>query len=448
MHVVHLTARLRDCVPARLDREHARWLWSHLRRAFPHVLAVTLMPNHLHLVAVVDDVRAAHAAFTKILAALVRRLPWARPVWVWVWPPTNEWHRCSASNQPHRCGSTPVRPLFGLQPRTFGWFDREQHLHSSAMARLASLFTVFVTACTSDAPASATAAAPEHATAKECGPVQQEDLRRALVGTCTEPSTILVPPLATAMWEPAAELEPHGFQVVISPDGVALAGSMPAAWNEPDFRVRVRDELEKAGQMAEGKGETFTPRFVLAIDRNTPLSDIDPVLRALVAEKIDRGFLAFASGTRPRTSSPRHPVLYASALAELERQDPFARASFVANKLEPFALRCPALQQGFQNVATTDGPTRCETLMTEAAAAIVECGCPDFEPELVSWLQVLAGPADEAHLHVDAIELAPARAVPDGPGARAEPLEPNTTWAALVAERKAPFGTLWLELAE
>jgi hypothetical protein len=310
--------------------------------------------------------------------------------------------------------------------------------HCPAMARLASLLAMIVTACTSDAPVSATAAAPEPATARECGPAQQEDLTRALVGTCTEPSLLETKPLAIATWAPVAELEPDGFAVMITPDGIGISGNVPAAWNELDFRAQLRNANEKARQIAEATGKTFTPRFVLAIHRDTRLSAVDPVLHALATEKVDRGFLAFASGTRPRTSPPRHPELYAAYVADVESQDAFERAAYLAKKLEPLAVRCPALQVGFHAVAATDGPSRCATLMTAAASAIVECGCPEYEPELVSWLQVMVGPADAAHLHVDAVELAPTKAIE---------ADAATTWGTFIAERRAPLPALWLDLA-
>jgi hypothetical protein len=81
MPIVHLTARLRDSSCGRLDREHAAWLFSRVRHAFPHALGVVLMPNHPHLVVDVPDVEQAYATFRKILSALVRPLSWLRPVW-------------------------------------------------------------------------------------------------------------------------------------------------------------------------------------------------------------------------------------------------------------------------------------------------------------------------------------------------------------------------------
>jgi hypothetical protein len=312
------------------------------------------------------------------------------------------------------------------------------------MARLAVLVAMFVTACTPDAPApssaSASAPAPEPATAKQCGPAQLDDLRRSLVGTCATPSLIDVAPLAIAMWAPVAELEPVGVHVLVTPDGVGVGGE-PKAWDEPDFRTRVREDLATARDMWDDEAGSFTPRFVLAIHRDTHLADVAPVLRALVAENVDRGFLAFGSGSRPRTSPPRHPEIYKSYLAEIESVGAASeRATYLARKVEPLAEKCPALARGFENAATTEGPQRCEKLMRDAADAIIGCGCPDYEPELVSWLQILVGPADAAHLHIDAIELAPATAVPAG----AQAPKPNTTWGAYVAERKEPFGTLAL----
>ncbi|HET6583595.1 MAG TPA: hypothetical protein VFG69_09105 [Nannocystaceae bacterium] len=80
MLVVHLTARLRDAW-RRLEPEQCAWLWTQLRRAFPKALAVTLMPNHVHIVALVPNLDDAHATFVKVLAAFARGVPWLRPVW-------------------------------------------------------------------------------------------------------------------------------------------------------------------------------------------------------------------------------------------------------------------------------------------------------------------------------------------------------------------------------
>jgi transcriptional regulator with XRE-family HTH domain len=81
MQVVHLTARLRDSACARLDRAHAAWLWARVREAFPNVVAATLMPNHLHVVAVVENLDRAHATFVKILAAFARHIRATPPLW-------------------------------------------------------------------------------------------------------------------------------------------------------------------------------------------------------------------------------------------------------------------------------------------------------------------------------------------------------------------------------
>ncbi len=47
---LHLTAKLRHRIVDLADDSHGRWLWEHLRRAFPGALAAVLMPNHVHLV--------------------------------------------------------------------------------------------------------------------------------------------------------------------------------------------------------------------------------------------------------------------------------------------------------------------------------------------------------------------------------------------------------------
>lgn len=53
---IHLTARMSPLSPPLHHTDTGAWLWQRLRAAFPHALAVALMPDHLHFVLVdVDD---------------------------------------------------------------------------------------------------------------------------------------------------------------------------------------------------------------------------------------------------------------------------------------------------------------------------------------------------------------------------------------------------------
>jgi hypothetical protein len=63
------------------EHDHASWLWARLRAAFPRVYAALLMPDHPHLLAVVDDVAATHDLFVRILSHFSRRLEGPRPRW-------------------------------------------------------------------------------------------------------------------------------------------------------------------------------------------------------------------------------------------------------------------------------------------------------------------------------------------------------------------------------
>lgn len=46
---VHLVAKPRPGFRQVVEPASARWLWTHLRAAFPHAFALCLMPDHLHL---------------------------------------------------------------------------------------------------------------------------------------------------------------------------------------------------------------------------------------------------------------------------------------------------------------------------------------------------------------------------------------------------------------
>ncbi len=85
--LVHLVARIRDDVGLRIAGERAAWLWTHLRCAFPKVLAAMLMPNHLHVVAWVVSPAVAHTTLVRVVGAFVRRFRLPRSTWQWVPPP-------------------------------------------------------------------------------------------------------------------------------------------------------------------------------------------------------------------------------------------------------------------------------------------------------------------------------------------------------------------------
>ena len=87
MPIVHLTARLHNGQRGRLEGRLAAWLWTHLRRVFPEVFAVTRMPNHPPVVAPVIDADRAHRSLVKVLGALARLVPYPRPIWEPVPPP-------------------------------------------------------------------------------------------------------------------------------------------------------------------------------------------------------------------------------------------------------------------------------------------------------------------------------------------------------------------------
>jgi hypothetical protein len=70
--VVHLVAHAsRDARPF-LDFDVAKWTWDHLQLVFTQVFAAVLMPDHLHLIAVVKDAIEAQRRLTRLLADLQR----------------------------------------------------------------------------------------------------------------------------------------------------------------------------------------------------------------------------------------------------------------------------------------------------------------------------------------------------------------------------------------
>jgi hypothetical protein len=63
------------------DPEAARWLWTHLRRAFEDAIAVVLMPDHLHLVTDHPDAEMARRRLAQTLRHFTRRFAPAKRLW-------------------------------------------------------------------------------------------------------------------------------------------------------------------------------------------------------------------------------------------------------------------------------------------------------------------------------------------------------------------------------
>ncbi len=71
--MIHLTARTLPWKLSLLESRPAGWLWTKLRRGFPHALAACLMPRHLHLVVAADDPEKARERLRRTLAWHARR---------------------------------------------------------------------------------------------------------------------------------------------------------------------------------------------------------------------------------------------------------------------------------------------------------------------------------------------------------------------------------------
>lgn len=253
-------------------------------------------------------------------------------------------------------------------------------------AALASL--LLLAACREDAP-TPVAAPPTTTSAKECGPTWATAHRERWAGVCTAPSLVDSTRLATSAGAVPTD-DPEGMYIRIGPDGVGPGEALPFA--AKTYAERLREEIEKSRQMAEGKGEPWAGRFVLDIDRDAPLAVVDWVARALVAEKVEQGWIAFASDRR--TKAPVHPELYARMKAQIETARPEERAMHAARAIEPIAAKCKPVNAAFASLAAMPGDERCEVLLARLADAFVECGCPDTEPEIMTWVQMLFGPAD------------------------------------------------------
>jgi hypothetical protein len=70
---IHLTARMSSDCPLLTRDDTGAWLWTWLRHAFPEALAVTLMPDHPHLVVPSTNPEAERLRLARLLGQFGRR---------------------------------------------------------------------------------------------------------------------------------------------------------------------------------------------------------------------------------------------------------------------------------------------------------------------------------------------------------------------------------------
>lgn len=293
--------------------------------------------------------------------------------------------------------------------------------------RAALAIVLLALGCDRSEPAPDPAPAKAEAVA-ECGPAEASELEQVLLASCSD-SPIQDPrKLVPAKWEPTHRGALDGVAIVVSAKGAEVYGRAFDA-DELSSTIVNRRDFVKPG----------APAFVLAIDGDAKLADVQPVLAALVAAEATSGVLLFASTTLPRTPAALHPEIHARLTAKLESFEPSERAVELAREVETLVAPCAPLTKAFTTVAAVEPENRCATIMRDAARAIVECNCPSWTPELVTWLQVVGGPADAPRIHADTVTLdrtRPTKASKTG------------TWRELVAGRTTAIDTLWLDLGE
>ncbi len=72
--IIHLTVRTLPPFRPFDDEEGASWVWSGLRRHFPQVAGAVLMPNHLHVLPIVEDPDRARFQISRLLAGHAKLL--------------------------------------------------------------------------------------------------------------------------------------------------------------------------------------------------------------------------------------------------------------------------------------------------------------------------------------------------------------------------------------
>ena len=254
------------------------------------------------------------------------------------------------------------------------------------------------------------------------------DVEKTLVDGCTDSPIQDSRKLMQVTWSATHRGSLDGLPIVVTAKGAELYGQPVVA-----------DAVSSAIANRRGFAKPNDPAFVLAIDADAKLADVQPVLEALVAAEATSGVLLYGSSTQPKTPAPLHPEIHARITTKIEAFEPAQSAMESARELQTLVAPCAPLTKAFQSVATVAPENRCANLMRAAVKAVASCNCPTWTPELLTWLQVLGGPADAPRIHADVVTL---------DRTTATKASKTSTWGKLVEGRTAAIDTLWLDLGE
>lgn len=291
--------------------------------------------------------------------------------------------------------------------------------------RPALAILLFALSCDRSEPAAkAETAAAAPPTAPACA---DAEIEKTLVDSCVESPIQDTRKLALAKWSATHRGAIDGVPIVVTAKGAELYG-----------RPIVADEVSSAVVNRRRFAEPGESSFVLAIEADAKLADVQPVLETLAAVEATTGVLLYGSATL-RTPAALHPEIHARLTAKLDALAPSERAVSAAREIERLVTPCAPLKTAFESVAAEAPTNRCANLMRAAVRAVVSCSCPTWTPELLTWLQVLGGPADAPRIHADTVTLAPAAPTK---------VSKTMTWSKFLDGRTTTIDALWFELSE
>jgi hypothetical protein len=279
------------------------------------------------------------------------------------------------------------------------------------MRRVLPSLLALALACRDDPPASREAAPASSAskpsiaaTAVACSPDHAALHRERYAGFCVDPQLVGEHELAT-IGGPATRGKPDAA-VQFTIDGMGLQVFPERFATDPEtIRSEVQDEIDKQRAIAEANGERAPDRFVLAIDRRVAMRVVHATGVALVEAGLPTGTIALAS--KERTPPAVHPEIYAKLAPRYFGEELDMRVLEVSRALDPLVAGCPALDEAFSAAKLVANDQQCTALTNALPDAFVACGCPETEPEIMTWVQLAAnGEADKPLVQLLPIELA------------------------------------------
>jgi len=184
---------------------------------------------------------------------------------------------------------------------------------------------------------------------------------------------------------------------------VPLEGELNASGRDltsPMLAQGLTEARERAERLAEASGDASQGEFVLAIEANVPRSRVVSTLTHLHQAGFATGHVLLAATQKASMPEPPDAALVKSITERARALPDDQRAVQLAERLQTLVARCVPAQHAFAVIAEAAPHQKCKLMAAGISEAMVECGCPEQETELLSMIYAVNLPDTDGSMTV------------------------------------------------